>query len=105
MKGGCYRKSALIADVPSVDGWFKPIPEMLIQHLRTVINEGRYMFPKSSGEHSPGHLEYMLDKIEGNTMSGGKNNRWIGYIQGVVTMVGASSVADERVITASAFNQ
>lgn len=50
------------------------------------------------------HLIWMLQEIQKLEMSETKANRWLGYVQGCLTMHGLISVEAERNFTRSIFN-
>jgi hypothetical protein len=50
------------------------------------------------------HLTWMLQEIQKSEMSETKANRWLGYVQGCLTMYGLISVEEEREFTRSIFN-
>lgn len=50
------------------------------------------------------HIRWMLEQIIMNNMSDTKANRWLGYVQGIMTMHNMIDVNNERNRTRDIFN-
>lgn len=48
--------------------------------------------PDNHPEYGKDHMLEMINKIDGGSMSRGKANRWLGYIQGCVVSHGGASL-------------
>jgi hypothetical protein len=81
------------------------IPTEIIDRYDTLLD-------KHTGlgicEHNPGtslhHLRWMLWMLRGD-MESGKANRWLGFIQGVLTVEGYINVSEERDFTRPFFQK
>ena len=76
-------------------------PELLARYRQLLADK-----PSLTGASmSSGHIAWMLYELEHNQeMSLTKKHRWLGYVQGVLTVAGYIEVDSERDLTRGIFN-
>lgn len=76
-------------------------PELLQRYVSLLQRADAITGPNYNTEH----LIWMLNELASNTgMSLSKKHRWLGFIQGVMTVHGIINVASERDYTRHIFN-
>lgn len=84
----------------------KPIHGNFYNDLRQRYYEMLNTVPVSNSEHptDDSHLAWMLTELSRDDMTETKKHRWLGYIQGCMTMKGYLVVNEERNATRPIFN-
>lgn len=84
--------------VPDVE---KNFASELASNLKSRLNDMNEWDDKCVKEHSKNHLLWMCDQIIENFLDWPehKSHRWIGYVQGIMTVYGDTDVDSERKIT------